>query len=505
MKLKLSLADAFRDRKFKYSGTATVLVIAVVVATLIVNLACSMIPFRLDVTANKYFSITDKTMSVLNRLDKDIDIYFLYQAGAEDGDVMELASRYAMASNHIKTQQIDPIANPGFVDDFLLDEDKSSTTPQSGNVIVQCKDTGKFATLTNDDFYSYTTDESSGVVTAVYFLAEQAFTSAIAAVTSEKEYNIALLTGHNEASLPTEMQTVLEKMFFNIYTVDLQVEKAIPAKTDVLVILAPEYDILQSEYDIIKEYLNVSDRAGDAIFVMGNATTPTPNFNKLMEYYNLKVYNYSYNSDDSNYGKNDLVIYEEDTTKYAAGIKYSLLLPFNNTDATALAGVSQKLYLQNARPIQPGDLQKASIVLDPIVRTSKSAWASSKDKSGTWEKEPGDLVTETGFVPMMAVTEYGNNEGTSYSRIFVVNCANFMLESQAMLNAYANDEVFYSALYWCLDAQESMVTITPKHYLTATHTLSTFGIYTYGIVLGLILPIAVLGFGLVVYLKRRHL
>ena len=57
MKLKLSLSDAFRDRKFKYSGTATILVIAVVVATLIVNLACSMIPFRLDVTANKYFSI----------------------------------------------------------------------------------------------------------------------------------------------------------------------------------------------------------------------------------------------------------------------------------------------------------------------------------------------------------------------------------------------------------------------------------------------------------------
>ena len=50
-----------------------------------------------------------------------------------------------------------------------------------------------------------------------------------------------------------------------------------------------------------------------------------------------------------------------------------------------------------------------------------------------------------------------------------------------------------------------MITITPKYYVTATHTLSSGGVYAYAIVLGIVVPILILGGGLVVYLKRRHL
>ena len=145
MKFKFSLSEAFRDRKFKYSGTATILVIAVVIATLIVNLLCSFIPYKIDVTSNKFNSISNKTLNVLDRLEKDIDIYFLYQAGEEDDNVMELASRYVMASNHISTRVVDPIANPGFAEQYKIDSDKASMTPSSGSVIVECKEVDKLA------------------------------------------------------------------------------------------------------------------------------------------------------------------------------------------------------------------------------------------------------------------------------------------------------------------------------------------------------------------------
>ena len=116
-----------------------------------------------------------------------------------------------------------------------------------------------------------------------------------------------------------------------------------------------------------------------------------------------------------------------------------------------------------------------------------------------------DTSTDNGFVPAVAVTEYGNNEGNLYSRLFIMNCAEFMLSDQIMLNNYANDEVFYSALLWCLDNTTSMITITPKYYITSTHTLSSGGVYAYAAVLGIALPVAILTGGLVVYLKRRHL
>ncbi len=491
MKFKFSLSEAFRDRKFKYSGTATILVICVVIATLVINLLCSFIPYKIDVTSNKFYSISNKTLNVLDRLEKDINIYFLYQAGNEDDNVMELASRYAMASNRISTRIVDPIANPGFADKYKIDDDKSSSAPSTGSVIVECKDTDKFAILSQSDLYTYNYDEE-GNLTSAYFDAEQAFTSAIAAVTNEKTYNVALLTGHNENEMPEAMLKVLKNMFFNVFTLNLQTEKAIPPETDVLVILAPEFDLMEDEKKIIMDYLDVTDTAGNAIFVMGKASTSTPNFDEIMKYYSLTLDN--------------RVIYEEDSSLYASGIKYALMLPYNSISATNTISVSQRLYLNKAKPIYSDELKKTTIKIEDVAITSSKAWASSDVKSGTMEYDKDkDTSTENGFVPAVAVTEYGNNEGNLYSRLFIMNCAEFMLSDQIMLNNYANDEVFYSALLWCLDNTTSMITITPKYYITSTHTLSSGGVYAYAAVLGIALPVAILTGGLVVYLKRRHL
>ncbi len=491
--MKFSISEAFRDRKFKYSGMATILVIAVVLVALTINLLCSLIPYRLDVTANKMYSISDKTMSIINRLDKDIDIYFLYQAGGEDDDVMEIASRYATASNHIRTRVVDPIANPGFVNDYLLDPDKQSTTPAAGTVIVECKELKKFQVLSSNDFYSYAyDDEDSSTVTMVYFNAEQAFTSAIVAVTCVDEYNVAVLTGHNEDEFPEEMKKVLSNLFINFYDVDLQTEE-IPEQTDVLLVLTPEFDILDVEKEKILAFLDSKDTCGSALFIMGKATTPTPNFDYVMSKFGIELDNE--------------IIYEEDTSRTAAGLKYAMLMPYNKVAATDYTGVSQRLYLEKAKPIYALELVKNSTVIQAVANTSSLAWSSSVAKSGTidFNLETDTLAPSTGFTPIVAVTDYGDAAGVKYSRVFVANCAGFMLKDQTRLNAYSNDEVFYSGLFWCLDSDSTMVTLTPKYYITSTHTLATKGLYVYAAIIGIAIPIGILILGLVIFLKRRHL
>lgn len=289
--MKFSISEAFRDRKFKYSGMATILVIMVVLVALAINLLCGLIPYRLDVTANKMYSISDKTMSIINRLDKDIDIYFLYQAGGEDDDVMQIASRYETASSHIHTKLVDPIVNPNFVLNYMQDENKSSTQPTAGSVIVECKELNRFQVLSAEDFYSYAyDDEDKSQVTMVYFVAEEAFTSSIAAVTCDEEYNIAVLTGHNEDQFPEEMKKVLSNLFFNFYDVDLLTGE-IPDKTDVLLVLTPEFDILDTEMEKILAFLDSKDTCGSAMFIMGKATTPTPNFDKIMSKFGIMLDN----------------------------------------------------------------------------------------------------------------------------------------------------------------------------------------------------------------------
>lgn len=490
-KFSLKLTDAFRDRKFKYSGTATLLVVCVVVATLLINLFCSLIPWKLDTTANKLYSISNKTLSVLNRLEDNINIHFVYQAGTEDVYVMELISRYASASDNISTNMIDPVANPKFTEMFASDKNKSSTVPTSGSVIVESEGTGLFVVLTSQDFYSYEYEENSLAIKQTYYTGEQAVTGAIAAVTTEETYKIALLTGHNEDPIPAAMSDQLNKMFFEVYKVDLKVED-IQSGTDVLIVLQPEWDIDDVEYAKIATFLE-TDTAGSVMFIMGKATADMKNFDKIFSNYQLEL-------------TND-VIYEEDSSKCVGGMKYNLYLDYLASDVTSKTSGNQKLFLPNAkRIIANPDLAKVTTYYTDIAVSSNKAWASSQPKSGTMDYDAAtDFTSKNGFVPMMAIEDYDDSLGSSSSKLFVVNCANFMLSNEASLNSYANDEVFYSALSWCLDDDATQITITPKYYLTSTHGLSTGGVYAFGIVLGLVLPLAILGGGLAVYLKRRHL
>ncbi len=487
------MTEAFKDRKFKYSGTATLLVISVVVVTLIINLLCGLVPLKLDITANRLYSISNKTVSILNRLEEDINIYFIYQIGAEDSYVMELADRYVAASDKIHTELVDPISNPGFVNDFALDDNKSSTIPTIGSVVVECESTGAFVTLTSADFYVQRTDDD-GTTTQLYYEGEEALTNAISAVTSELVYEIAVLTGHNESTLPENVQKMLSKRFMKVTEVNLQEEKKLPDGTSVLVVYAPEYDITEMEKDIILDFLDPKDSAGSLIYIAGKASGETPYLDEVMAYYSVTL--------------SDKVIYEEETKNYAAGIKYNLMLDYTLNSTTSVISTDQKVLLGNAKPIFTNpDLSRQSVIYSDIAFTSKKAWASDKPKTGTLEYNAadGDIMSTEGFVPILAIEEWSDSLGTKKSKVLIVNCENFLGLDEAAFTGYANDEIFYSSLFWAIGDDATQITLSPKYYLMATHSLSTHQIYVYGIVLGVIIPLAILGSGLAVYLKRRHL
>ncbi len=221
MKSKISLSQAFKDKKFKYGGMATLLVVVVVVAILVINLLCSFITYRLDVTSNKFYSIGPLTTSIINRLEDDITIYMFYEAGREDDYIMEMVRRYDAASDKISSRLVDPVANPNFDEEFVLDEDKSTARVQANNVVVKDEQTGKFAILANTNLYNYEYDDSGNLSNMTYN-AEQAITNAIVAVTGERTYKMGVLTGHGEASLPTAMTSIIDNMFITIETLDLK-------------------------------------------------------------------------------------------------------------------------------------------------------------------------------------------------------------------------------------------------------------------------------------------
>ena len=75
-----NLLDSFKTRSFRVGGysiatTAIVIAIAIVANILVSSLPTSWTQF--DTTSNKLYSITDQTKSLVNKLDKDVTIYWI--------------------------------------------------------------------------------------------------------------------------------------------------------------------------------------------------------------------------------------------------------------------------------------------------------------------------------------------------------------------------------------------------------------------------------------------
>ena len=82
-----NLLDSFKTRSFRVGGYSIVTTAIVIAIAIVINILVSALPTswtQFDTTANKVFSITDQTKSVVKNLDKDVTIYWIVRDGYED-------------------------------------------------------------------------------------------------------------------------------------------------------------------------------------------------------------------------------------------------------------------------------------------------------------------------------------------------------------------------------------------------------------------------------------
>ena len=115
--------------------------------------------WRADLSFNAYATTGEETSAVLDRLENDVDLYLLYQSGAEDTQLLQLLNRYAVLSDRISVKETDIAQNPGILTRFPGDTDK---TAQADSVIVSCESTGRYKILDYTDFLTQGYDIESG-------------------------------------------------------------------------------------------------------------------------------------------------------------------------------------------------------------------------------------------------------------------------------------------------------------------------------------------------------
>ena len=472
----LNIAQSFRNKNFRYGGYAALTIAIVLGILLVINLVAGQIPLKLDLSENQLYTLSKQTETILTDLKQPVTIYALYGAGKESSTIAEILGRYRDRSSKISIKYIDPDKNPGFVKQFA----KDGQTLDTGSLIVV---SGKrFKVINASDLVNY--DYSNPYQEQVSSLAvEQRVTGAIQYVHLQKSPRIYLLKGHGEADLPQEVAKQLDTD--NYVTQDLNLlTKPIPQDADILMELAPSYDLTAAEVSKIREFLA---RNGRAIFLPTFQPKELPNIQSLLSSYGVTL--------------QPLIVVESDSSKYAGNPLFLLPEMADHQILNPLAQNQMPLMIPQAQSLKMLDIKKRTTTIEPLLTTTAAAWGKTDFNNTSLDRSPNEPSGP--FNLALAITDKENPEATTGAKIVVVANAAF-LSSQFVNQVPGNINFLMNSLNWLEDRGESL-TIQPKSLMSFRLNMNAMQVLIYSALVVIVIPLIVLGTGVIVWLRRRHL
>ncbi|MDD4495848.1 MAG: GldG family protein, partial [Eubacteriales bacterium] len=473
------------SKNLKYSTIVFALIVAVTGIAVLLNLFAGMAAdkfnLKLDLTPTKLYTIGDDTDQILGNLKKEVTIYGMFdngRAGADEAfpDAANLLDQYDDYS-HVKVEYIDLDRTPGFI--VNIDPDNSLQIGKN-EFVIECGK--KLRKLDAYDLFQIEGDEYYGLQ-ATGSNAEQAFTGAILYVTSDDTPVIYFSTGHGEPELDTYysgFKELLERNNYDIKTLNLLTEEEVPEDALAVVLLSPQKDIIPAEKEKLQDYL--LKRSGRAMFfvdpIAGNEQMTE--LNSLLGEFNVSV-NYD-------------TVKENNTDMYYPMSQYYLVPMLQNNEITSALNPNSFLMLvPGARSLQELKNNKEYISVTSLLKTSSSAdsistEAEEKNSSGTYD--------------LAFAAEYEAYQVSS--KILLVGNSVFIADE--VLGSFGNSglEFVRTAVSWMDDEREDIF-IAPKMYPVNNINMNATTVNLFTVILVLLLPLIIMGTGVYVFLRRRHL
>lgn len=477
--------DFLKDKRFKYGSYAfgiTVIVIAVIVfVNVILSVTDASKVLRIDVTKDKLFSLSQQSLDILAKLDKDVEIYVLSPENQFENMVYSINVTEAFSQYNMKSGG--KIRNPQYID---LDKDPTFVTknldPEQikgiarGDIVVKC---GKrIKVLTYSDFFDisydyYGNSSLSGIKV------EDALTGAIVNVTSDFTSKVAFVTDYSQ--IPNNQISQLRSMIsLNNYEMqDLSLANPVPEDISVLFFAAPGKDLIRSEMDNLLSFL---EKGGDAIFLFDVQETDQDmtNFNEVFNRYYLHLNNdYVMEFDQQHYLNNPQIIYP--------------VIYVN--DVTRNMKAHQKfIYLMSCRSIT--DTAPAKDHLKNFKLFSTTGYSARKDLK-TGEEQEGMFT-----LGALGQMEVGLSD---YSRIALIGDSTFITDAAIYELGDSAGRYILSMLNWMQDEVQKSVYIPTKSLAKPPLNLTEQSKLFIFILLIALLPLLIMGSGVFVWIRRRNL
>ena len=473
--LNVQIRRLRESKQVRYGGYALLTSLGVVAALVLVNLLVDQFAVEMDLTENRLFTLSDQTFQVLDDLSSDVTVYQIATTGRENQLVDSVLERYARRSKHIKLATLDPERNPGLASKY---EEEGQVRP--GGLIVDAGD--RFRLISQFDIFNVNMQTRQATSLSL----EQELTAALLYVTTGDLPTVYVLEGHGEMSLfqlglpGLSVRDLLENENYEVETLDLVSRDEIPEGVDVLLVVEPEQDLTGDEIQRLDSWLRDGGRAVFAL--QGARRTPLPNLAELLAGFGVEL-------------THGIIV--EESGRHTPDSP-AFLVPEMTSHEIVAPMRSARLFtvLPAASPIAELETKRRTLKVEPFLNTSEGSFLRTDFNINSVEQQEGE--PNGPFSVGVAITD-NDLDGYVKSRLVVFSSVLFLTQPYQ-----ANYDMLLNSLSWARSREES-ISIRAKSLRTFPLRMTRLAQLIISGVAVLLVPLGVLGAGLAVWLRRRHL
>ncbi|MCI0611584.1 Gldg family protein [bacterium] len=454
----------FTARSTRYGLNSLVMVLLVLAIVILANWLINRHPYRYDTTKNQQFSLSPMTKNALKNLKQTVKITAFFTEGQEEGlrtRMKDLLDNYQIETKKLEIKMLDPLKNQQLIQQYNVDT--------NGTTVF----------------------ESGQQKTTINTSSEEDVTNAILKVTSSNQLAVYFMTGHGEPSISGNdergLSTVVDQLKKTNYQVnelkDFAAKPNVPADCTVLVIAGPNVALLDHEVKGITDYLAAGGRA----LILDDPTADN-SLSKILSAYKVTA-------------RDDIAIDSQYFFPLGdAAVPLVSALP--GTPVTKEFNYQMFFALARSLDYKPGENNKATFT--PFAQTSQYSWGETDKQNANFDegKDVKGPLTLGLLVSLSLENKNDKNKRSPEMRMVVFGDVTFAENNFARIPG--NNRIFQNSVAW-LTEQENLISLPPRNDKNDIMMLNSTQLNYAGILLVLVIPILIIGAGVMIWIRRKRL
>lgn len=481
------------SRRVKYGSMNTVILavfLAVVVAVnVLVSLLIDRFPLTIDLTEDSIYQLGEESLTFLDGLDKDVKITVLLDESDMTGNgsyflqAHESIEQYRLHSNHVTVEYLDLIQNPN------LSSLYPDYTLSQGDILVECGERVRHYAIT--ELFNITTDYTTYTQQVTSSKVEQVITSAIMQVTDANPVKVILVEGHGEEV----SSSFVELLTLNGYELVTQniLREELDDTADMIVICGPTSDYNAAELEKLDAFLDNGGKLGRQLIIAVAASyTSLPNLDEFLEEWRIAFDSgFTYETDEERiyrfYGEAYPIFYYDDIPEGSPYLEEMT----NKVDPIFTMFSHAVVDLGNS----------GSYETQSVLSTSDTMVIRPIDADENWTPKG---LTPQSYNDILLSEKIAYSGTEQYISSVVALSSTELIGDTSLTISGLNNSNFIITVINDLTGKEAPLTLVPKTFLGTTIGLTETWVQRFMIFFVVIVPVAVLAAGLVVYIRRRH-